>query len=99
MAYVGGGFGAGIHNLPEAAVWGVPVFFGPNNHKFQEAQELKTCGGFEISDYEGFERQMNLFVSDPSAMKKTGECAGHFVKGKAGATEKILACVSTGLRS
>ena len=41
VAYVGGGFGVGIHNLLEAAVWSVPVFFGPNNQKFQEAQGLK----------------------------------------------------------
>ena len=46
VAYVGGGFGVGIHNLLEAAVWDVPVFFGPNNQKFQEAQGLKTSGGF-----------------------------------------------------
>ena len=53
IAYVGGGFGVGIHNLPEAAVWGVPVFFGPNNQRFQEAQDLKECGGgVEIADYE-----------------------------------------------
>ena len=38
VAYVGGGFGVGIHNLLEAAVWDVPVFFGPNNQKFHEAQ-------------------------------------------------------------
>ena len=58
MAYVGGGFGVGIHNLLEAAVWDVPVFFGPNNQKFQEAQGLKKSGGFEINNYEEFAAQM-----------------------------------------
>ena len=98
VAYVGGGFGVGIHNLPEAAVWGVPVFFGPNNQKFQEAQELKACaGGFEISGYEAFQQQMDRFISGPSAVKEAGQRAGSFVKGKAGATGKVLASVATGL--
>ena len=98
VAYVGGGFGVGIHNLPEAAVWGVPVFFGPNNQKFQEAQELKACaGGFEISGYEAFQQQMDRSISDPSAVKEAGQRAGCFVKGKAGATGKVLASVATGL--
>ena len=45
MAYVGGGFGVGIHNVPEAAVYGIPVIIGPNNKKFREAQALLRCGG------------------------------------------------------
>jgi 3-deoxy-D-manno-octulosonic-acid transferase len=44
LAYIGGGFGKGIHNILEAAVYGIPVFFGPNNHKFQEALALKNIG-------------------------------------------------------
>ena len=63
IAYVGGGFGVGIHNLPEAAVWGVPVFFGPNNQRFQEAQDLKECGGgVEIADYGDFRSKMEAFA-------------------------------------
>ena len=64
VAYVGGGFGVGIHNLLEAAVWDVPVFFGPNNERFQEAQALKQSGGFEITNYNDFERLMNRFITD-----------------------------------
>lgn len=95
VAYVGGGFGAGIHNLPEAAVWGVPVFFGPNNRKFQEAQELKRCcGGFEIGSYEEFERQMDRLASDAYCLREAGERAGSFVRGKAGATERVLGHVT-----
>ena len=90
VAYVGGGFGVGIHNLLEAAVWDVPVFFGPNNQKFQEAQGLKQQGGIEISCYEDFEAQMNRLASDPEYLKEQGTKAGHFVKGQAGATEKVL---------
>ena len=94
VAYVGGGFGVGIHNLLEAAVWDVPVFFGPNNHKFQEAQDLKTCGGFEISNDEQFAVQMDMFASDADYLKEQGRKAGHFVKGQAGAAPKIFSAVS-----
>ena len=93
VAYVGGGFGVGIHNLLEAAVWDVPVFFGPNNQKFQEAQGLKQCGGFEISSYEDFARQMERFAADSKYLKEQGLKAGQFVKGQAGATSKIFSSV------
>jgi 3-deoxy-D-manno-octulosonic-acid transferase len=93
VAYVGGGFGVGIHNLLEAAVWDVPVFFGPNNQKFQEAQGLKQNGGFEIHDYQEFENQMNRFASDAQYLKEQGRKAGHFVKGQSGATQKVLSAV------
>ncbi len=94
VAYVGGGFGVGIHNLLEAAVWDVPVFFGPNNQKFQEAQNLKTSGGFEIHNYEEFAQQMDRFSSDAQYLKEQGKLAGQFVKGQAGATAKVLGSVT-----
>ena len=94
VAYVGGGFGVGIHNLLEAAVWDVPVFFGPNNQKFQEAQGLKTNGGFEINNYEEFASQMDKFASDADYLSEQGRKAGHFVKGQSGATGKVLSAVS-----
>ena len=90
VTYVGGGFGVGIHNTLEAAVWGVPVFFGPNNEKFQEAQGLKQSGGFEISSYEDFAAQMDRFASDPEYLAEQGRQAGRFVKGMTGATEKVM---------
>ena len=91
VAYVGGGFGVSIHNTVEASVWGVPVIFGPENQKFQEAQELKACGGgLEISSYEDFERVMDGFAADPARLHQAGEAAGDYVRGKAGATQKIL---------
>ena len=93
VAYVGGGFGVGIHNLLEAAVWDVPVFFGPNNQKFQEAQGLKQSGGFEISDYETFARQMNRLNDDTQYLKEQGMLAGQYVKSRAGAMEKIMDAV------
>ncbi len=94
VAYVGGGFGVGIHNLPEAAVWNVPVFFGPNNQNFQEAQALKACGGgIEISSYDDFAKKMDHFIANPEEMSRLGEVAGSYVSSQAGATEKILRSV------
>lgn len=94
IAYVGGGFGVGIHNLPEAAVWGVPVFFGPNNQRFQEAQDLKECGGgVEIADYGDFRSKMEVFAGDPSKCQEVGRRAANYIKEKSGATEKVLSAL------
>ena len=94
VAYVGGGFGVGIHNTLEAAVWDMPVIFGPNNKKFQEAQGLKACGGgFEINNYDEFATLMQHFTDDEVFLKQSGSQAGHFVKDQAGATDKVLASV------
>ena len=98
VTYVGGGFGVGIHNTVEAAVWGVPVIFGPNNEKFQEAQELKACGGgFEIKSYEDFASLMDRFNADPQFTAAAGRAAGLYVEQKAGATRKILSDTITRL--
>lgn len=94
VTYVGGGFGVGIHNTLEAAVWDVPVFFGPNNQRFQEAQGLKQCGGgLEIASADDFRRLMQGFVDQPILAKELGEKAGAYVKSMTGATQKILADV------
>ena len=96
VAYVGGGFGVGIHNLPEAAVWGVPVFFGPNNERFQEAQDLKqNGGGIEIHSYDDFATHMDDLTSHPAECKERGDVAALYVEGRAGATEAILKKVSS----
>ena len=94
MVDVGGGFGVGIHNLPEAAVWGVPVFFGPNNQRFQEAQDLKECGGgVEIADYGDFRSKMEVFAGDTSKCEEAGRRAANYIKEKSGATEKVLSAL------
>ena len=91
ISYIGGGFGVGIHNVLEAAVYGIPVIFGPNNKKFREAQHLlANKGGFEINSYEDFEQLMNKFLSDEAYLKQSGKAAGDYVKGNAGAMEKIM---------
>lgn len=94
VAYIGGGFGVGIHNTLEAAVWNMPVIFGPNNKKFQEAQGLlKSGGGFEINTYEDFLGLMTSLMTDETFLKQAGDKAGAFVAHLAGATDKVLASV------
>lgn len=95
VAYVGGGFGVGIHNVLEAAVWNMPVLFGPNNSRFQEAQGLlKSKGGFEITDYDSFEHIMNSLMTNPEFLEESGNKAGDFVKKMTGATDIVLSQIS-----
>lgn len=94
VAYIGGGFGVGIHNTLEAAVWNMPVIFGPNNKKFQEAQGLlKSGGGFEINNFEDFAGLMKSMMNDEAFLKSAGEKAGEFVASLSGATDKVLSKV------
>ena len=91
VALVGGGFGVGIHNVPEAAVYGIPVIFGPNNQKFREAQALKACGGsFEYQDDASFAALMDNFINNPETLQKAGEAAGGYINSNAGAAEKCF---------
>ncbi len=90
VAYVGGGFGVGIHNVPEAAVYGVPVVIGPNNGKFREARELLANGGCrEIGGAADFERVMDTFLSDKDALAKAGAAAGGYISENSGATARV----------
>lgn len=90
VTYVGGGFGVGIHNVLEAAVWGKPVIFGPNNKNFQEAQGLlKAGGGFEVTSYDDFVGVMRK-LADDKALEQSRERAGGFVESLAGATRQIM---------
>ncbi len=91
VAYVGGGFGVGIHNVLEAAVWDIPVIFGPNNERFQEAQGLKAAGGgFDIASADDFQRIMTLFMNDDKSLATAGKKAGLYVQSLAGVTERIF---------
>lgn len=90
VAYVGGGFGVGIHNVPEAAVYGVPVVIGPNNRKFREAQALLRCGGcMEVADAAQFARLMDRFQSDSAFLASAGKVAGDYIRGNSGAADVI----------
>ena len=95
IAYVGGGFGVGIHNVPEAAVWGVPVLFGPNNKRFQEAQDLLACkGSFEVTDYDSFNTIISRLISDDQFRQQCGEASANYVKSRSGATDIIMKSVA-----
>lgn len=95
IAYVGGGFGVGIHNVPEAAVWGVPVLFGPNNKRFQEAQDLLACkGSFEVTDYDSFNTIISRLISDDQFRHQCGEASANYVKSRSGATDIIMKSVA-----
>lgn len=91
FAYIGGGFGKGIHNLLEAATWGIPVVFGPNYHKFKEAHELINLGGgFSINDYESLKSTLNQLLNDSYFLKDAGNKAKSYVEENSGATEIIF---------
>lgn len=91
IAYIGGGFGAGIHNLPEAAIYGVPVIFGPNYKKFLEAKELlKSGGGFTISNEKELNKTLKNFVTSPEDLEIAGEAAANYIYKNAGATQRIV---------
>lgn len=91
MAYVGGGFGVGIHNVPEAAVYGIPVIIGPNNKKFREAQDLLSNGGCrEINGEADFAKVMDFFLENKEELTKAGLAAGNYIKENAGATALIM---------
>ena len=91
IAYVGGGFGVGIHNVPEAAVYGVPVLIGPNHQKFREAEMLLHLGGcFEITSPDTFAMTMKLLTQNEDRRKKAGNAAGNYILSNAGAADKIF---------
>lgn len=91
VAYIGGGFGEGIHNTIEPAVYGLPVIFGPNNKKFREAQELIRLGcGFSVKDYADFEAAMDRALL---SSKELGDISKNYVQSELGATEKIFSAI------
>jgi 3-deoxy-D-manno-octulosonic-acid transferase len=91
MAYIGGGFGVGIHNVLEAAVYNMPVVFGPNYGKFREARELITCGGgFSINSENELTSLLSRFLNDSLFLSHSGEEAGMYVYKNKGASEKIM---------
>ncbi len=94
VAYIGGGFGVGIHNTLEAAVYGMPVIFGPNHTAFREALGLLDAkGGFTISNAGQYEAVMQTLMTDPQALRDAGQRAGQYVQAESGATETIFKAV------
>lgn len=95
LVAVGGGFGVGIHNVLEAAVWGVPVMFGPNNKRFDEAQGLIACGGgYEIADKESFAAVADHLIDDTAARRRAADAAATYVVDRSGAVDAILSSLN-----
>lgn len=91
VAYVGGGFGVGIHNILEAAVYGVPVIFGPNHGKFLEAAGLKACGGgFAVDGEDSLAVILKKLAFDAKFRKQAGKNASDYVHSRTGATDEIM---------
>ena len=91
VAYVGGGFGVGIHNVPEAAVYGIPTIVGPNNKKFLEVQSLIADGAtFEIQSAQDYETLMHRLEGDKHFRDEAGRKAHDFIRNGAGAVDKIM---------
>ena len=92
IAYVGGGFGVGIHNILEAAVYGIPVVFGPNFRKFQEAVDLHQEGGaFVVDSYESFSQIMSEFLEENSSLYSSAcKVSNDYSQANKGATSKVV---------
>lgn len=91
VAYIGGGFGVGIHNTLEAATFGLPVIFGSNYHKFQEAKELiKAQAAFSIDSSSSFEKIFFSLIRESEKMTSAGKNAKNYVLTKKGGTQRII---------
>ena len=91
IAYIGGGFGAGIHNILEAAVYGTPVVFGPKYQKFKEAHDLVALGGaFSVNNGGEYRAIMERLLSDEPFRKGCGAVCKRYIEDNLGATDKIL---------
>lgn len=91
VAYIGGGFGVGIHNTLEAAIFGMPILFGPNYLKFQEAVNMVSLGvAFPVSEYSTLEKNLDLFLNDDETRGSISQKCIDFTKQNLGATSIIL---------
>lgn len=94
-AYIGGGFGAGIHNINEAAVYGVPVIFGPRHQRFVEAGELIACGGgTSVASRKEFGMEADILLNDTAERQRRGAAAGAYIQSHLGATGIITDAIS-----
>lgn len=91
IAFIGGGFGVGIHNVLEAATFGMPILFGPNYEKFAEALDLveQSCA-FPVSNIEDFNTIVNYLLNDNRIVLDISERTSEYVRKNVGATRKIL---------
>jgi len=91
IAYIGGAFGKNVHNILEAAVFGIPVIYGPNYLKFKEAIDLVEKGGaFSVKSSDDFRERMEFILADPYIARIAGEVSRVFIQGSRGATDRIM---------
>ncbi len=96
IAAVGGGFGRGIHNILEAATWGIPVLFGPNHEKFREALSLIYLGGARsFRNYDEFKSVLEDLSGNTTLYERSALAASEYVRENAGATKKIMKWISS----
>ena len=96
VAYIGGAFGAGLHNILEAATFGLPIFFGNKNYeKFQEAIDLtRQQGAWAIGDTAGFLKKLEEILINPAIRKKSGAINRTYVQTRTGATDAVMNCLA-----
>lgn len=100
IAFIGGGFGAGIHNTLEAAAFGLPVIFGPNYDRFKEARDLITIGaGFSVNDEGGLKKVVSALITDTGFYEDTHRKAADYVANNIGATKAIMGYIHPGTLS
>jgi len=91
IAYIGGGFGVGIHNTLEAATFGLPIVFGPNYQKFQEAKDLVALGGaFSIQNYNQLSEVICRLMKNTLTLDGASQVSGRYIAENVGATAKIM---------
>ena len=91
MAYIGGGFGVGIHNILEAVTFGKPVVFGPNYHKFQEARDIiQAGGGWSIATADELMHTLGPLVADGEKLQAPAQACRRYVERNLGSTTIIL---------
>ena len=94
VAYIGGGFGRGIHNILEAVTFGKPVVFGPNYHKFQEARDIIACGGgWSYHHADELQTALDSLLGDTAAYEQASAACLRYMEKNLGATDKILSLV------
>lgn len=92
IAWVGGAYGKGLHNILEAAVYGMPVFFGNRNYrKFREAVELSAAGAaFPVVDSEELNNHIDALLENPERLQALSDIAVNYVQSNRGATDLIM---------
>jgi len=100
IAYVGGGFGTGIHNTLEPAAHGKPILFGPNYARFAEAKGLIDAGAaWSVSSVEELQNMLQQMADDPRGIKTAGENAARYVEDNKGATERVVSVIELRMTS